>query len=553
MEFWTKLSITKKFNLLTILIILFFTVIIGFAINYKLNSLMKEQLALSETQLKNKHQEVLENQIASVISILEMNYKKGSENGNMDEAKIVAMNAVQNYRYKNKGYIWIQDYKPNMIMHPLKPSLNGKFIGEVKDPNKVKLFVEMAKVCKDKGEGYVNYMWAKPGFEKPQPKLSFVKDFKQWGWIVGTGVYIDDIAKEVTAQKEILQMKYNQLKLWLFIAIFIFSITLIFTINYLLKKIILEGIKEFSDIISKLATGSGDLTIRSHINRQDEIGFLSNNINKFLDTQQKMIQEITTVTENVAAMGTELSTSTEEINSTTNEISNGVMQTSNAMESTSATITQMAANLQSLDTNINSLTNYFEEILSSTHEGTQAVMSSIERMADIKESAEQIETIVTVISDIAKQTNLLSLNAAIEAAKAGEQGKGFAVVAEEVRKLAERSGEAGKEITNLITISSQKVEEGSKIISTAGEILNAILDNVKNTSDLVQEIQNSSQEQSKAVEDVVQATDNVTEHSMQNATGVEEMSNTIEEISKTVMELAELGENLKAMVEKFTI
>ena len=121
------------------------------------------------------------------------------------EAKLQANSAaiIENLRYgpESKDYFWINDMHPTMIMHPYKPKLNGKDLSQIKDPNGKKLFVEFAKVCREKGEGFVDYYWPKYGADKPQPKVSFVKLFKKWNWIIGTGMYIDDVETLVDARK----------------------------------------------------------------------------------------------------------------------------------------------------------------------------------------------------------------------------------------------------------------------------------------------------------------------------------------------------------------
>ncbi|MEA2049863.1 MAG: cache domain-containing protein, partial [Campylobacterota bacterium] len=119
--------------------------------------------------------------------------------GNM---KKEALKAISGMRYGKSGYFWINDSKPNMIMHPIKPSLDGKDLSTLKDPNGVYLFNDMVKVCSSNGEGLVKYSWAKPGYDKPQAKFSYVKEFKQWGWIIGTGTYVDDIEAKVLAMQK---------------------------------------------------------------------------------------------------------------------------------------------------------------------------------------------------------------------------------------------------------------------------------------------------------------------------------------------------------------
>jgi len=129
-----------------------------------------------------------------------------------EEAKEKAADLIKHLRYgpKNKDYFWINDMTPVMIMHPYKPKLIGKNLSEVKDPRGKRLFMEFVRVCKNKGEGFVEYEWPKYGSDKPQPKLSFVKLFKKWNWIIGTGIYTDSIERAVQARSAILKAKLDE-------------------------------------------------------------------------------------------------------------------------------------------------------------------------------------------------------------------------------------------------------------------------------------------------------------------------------------------------------
>ncbi|WP_024954925.1 cache domain-containing protein [Sulfurospirillum arcachonense] len=188
-----------------------------------------------------------------------------------------AKNVIAKLRYDNgKGYFWINDFKPNMIMHPIKPSLNGKDLSKSKDPTGKFLFNEMIKVASEKGKGVVNYMWPKPGFEKPQQKISYVEAFKEWGWIVGTGVYADDIETLVQKEKASLMA---QIKEQLISNVIILVITiLVFALisRFLTKKLIgtrLINLKKYIENFSLYVTNKkNELDFEIHDNSPDEIG-----------------------------------------------------------------------------------------------------------------------------------------------------------------------------------------------------------------------------------------------------------------------------------------
>jgi methyl-accepting chemotaxis protein len=112
-----------------------------------------------------------------------------------------ALSVIKQLRYRDNDYFWINDLEPKMLMHPNFPELDGKNLSNDQDPTGKYLFVEMVNICKEKGEGFVNYLWPKPGTTQPVLKLSYVKLFKPWGWIVGSGIYIDDIQVEITRMR----------------------------------------------------------------------------------------------------------------------------------------------------------------------------------------------------------------------------------------------------------------------------------------------------------------------------------------------------------------
>ena len=156
-----------------------------------------------ETSLLDSHKKKLKGVVESIVNIMN-GYYELSKSGKISEekAKELSIELVKLARYEGTNYLWINDMKPRMVFHPIKPQLNGKDLSSFKDPNGVYLFNEMVKVCREKGEGFVRYSWPKPGSEIPVPKLSYVKLFEPWGWIVGTGVYVDDVKKEIEKLKK---------------------------------------------------------------------------------------------------------------------------------------------------------------------------------------------------------------------------------------------------------------------------------------------------------------------------------------------------------------
>ncbi len=205
-----------------------------------------------------------------------------------------ALKTVEQMKYGKKGsknYFWINDKQPKMIMHPIKPALNGKDIGTVKDPNGKALFVEMVKVIEDKGEGYVDYQWPKPGFEAPQNKLSFVSYFKPWGWIIGTGVYIDDIEKEIIKMENLAEKTVQNL-IFTFILVTLGLLAIVLWILYIaIMRSVITPLESLKVGFTKLLT-TNDITTRLEITNMDEIGEASKLFNEYMDSIQDGLKKI---------------------------------------------------------------------------------------------------------------------------------------------------------------------------------------------------------------------------------------------------------------------
>jgi methyl-accepting chemotaxis protein len=261
---------------------------------------------------------------------------------------------------------------------------------------------------------------------------------------------------------------------------------------------------------------SGDLTATIDVDQKDEVGELADAMRDMIERLRDVVAEVQSATENVASGSEELSASSESLSQGATEQAASVEEVSSSMEEMTANIRQNADNAQQTEQTALKAAKHAEE-------GGRAVSDTVEAMKEIAEK-------ISIIEEIARQTNLLALNAAIEAARAGEHGKGFAVVAAEVRKLAERSGQAAGEISELSANSVQVAEQ-------AGEMLKLMVPDIQKTAELIQEIAAASNEQNSGAEQISKAVSQLDQVIQQNASSSEEMASTSEELSSQAEQL----------------
>jgi methyl-accepting chemotaxis protein len=312
-------------------------------------------------------------------------------------------------------------------------------------------------------------------------------------------------------------------------------------------------LEAISHRMQDISQGEGDLRTRLEVTGTDELARLASHFNHFVDNIQGIVREVAAIASTIASGSLEMASGMTEMSATADTIAQGAEQQKVSVAAANARISSIAEASRAVNGDVGQALKGFDQAQAAATTGDTAVGQAVQGMQGIQEDSRQIGNILTVITEIANQTNLLSLNAAIEAAKAGEQGKGFAVVAEEVRKLAERSAQAAKEITSLIHTSSDGILRGSERVNAAGAALKAIQEAIQASSGQLQAIGRQSQSQNQDSQEVVGAMGGLTRIAEGNAAAMEEMAATLHQTSRTVDELSHGAEQLNQLAGRFKV
>lgn len=553
-------------------------IVTSFSISNTLSSGRSRVESYKSELLANK-KEMLKYNVDIAISSIQK-YHKG---GDSDSSKADALKMVKVLRYGKSGYFWINDFYPNMIMHPFAPALEGKSLRENKDPNGVYLFREFVKVCEENGEGFVFYSWPKPGFDKPQPKLSYVKAFKHWGWIIGSGVYIDDIDQRMKEVQDEIQSEVNSMIIQSIVigallciligilAIFIVTKGLYSRIMRLIQAVVnIENTADFSQRIEILkddeigqtgmalnnvltdlqssivsisevmnAISTGDLSKHVKGTPKGDLLVLKRSINQSVDLLKRTVKDVTEICAQVY-------NGAHDISSSSASLASGTVQQAAALEEIGASINDVSSQAKISAENASESRKLSRDTVETVKEGNVQMKTLLESMHRINETTTEVSKIIKAIDEIAFQTNLLSLNAAVEAARAGKYGKGFAVVAEEVRSLANRSATSAKETTELIENAVREVRNGVNNANKTAGILGTIIEGVENVNKLTMDASESSQNQSMAIEAINTGLDQVNLVVQKNSAISEETASASEELSTR-------ANQLQSMMDQFNV
>ena len=468
---------------------------------------------------------ILDNQVAEV--------RAGKRT--LDYAQQRAKDLIATMHFEGNNYIWIQAPGPKIVYHP-DAGLVGKPL-DTMDPKLAEIFRQLDRIAQAKGGGFWHYDWPKPGAGKGlHPKVSYVRRFEPWDWVLGAGIYVDDVAQEV-----------RSVSLLLIISATIISALILFGSLTLSRRLVRP--------LRALESGirSSDLSQRIVIESRDEIGDTAAAFNEYNAGLKSVVSDVHGFADQAASGSMELAASAEQMTHTIDEVAKAGESLKQHGDNVASAIGELLADIGAMGDRIAQTGDRAQDAVEEAGEAAKAGEEAARGMMEIQEVMTQIVRAVQVIQEIAVQTNLLSLNAAIEAAKAGAQGKGFAVVAEEVRKLAERSSGSAQEIEKLIQRTEATVSRGAGSVAFTIQGLQTIDSRVSQISARIQDVKAISARQARTSGQVDAMAKEIAGQLTRNAAATHEMAVTVQEVSSTAESLAQVAEGLRNVMTRFKL
>ena len=591
------MSLKGRFVVMVIGIAVLTTICVSAVFIMNLKSESERQVTAVRQTLTQDVERELKIETETAISLIKKVYDR-QQKGELSEeqAKKEAADLVRNLRYDDgKGYFWVDTYEGvNVVL--LGRDSEGKSRMDLTDPSGKHFIKEMIENGRKDGGGYTDLMFAKPNETTPLPKRNYTASFAPYQWVLGTGVWIDYIDSRVAEEQAAADEAFKSTLINTLIINIVLLLVFV-AVGMLAAKSIVGPLHIVTQRLGVMATGDlrEDSSLEDLFHRTDEIGEMSRALHTLQTHVSEMMRQIIDSSQQVAASSQQLTDSSEQSAEVSGTVADSIVNVAGSCSEQFTEVENASTNIESLSESMDRFKRTIEhagkvvaEAKGQADSGERAVTGAVRQMELIEQSVSQsaqvieelgkesdkIGAIVDAISQIAEQTNLLALNAAIEAARAGEHGRGFAVVADEVRKLAEQSSLSAGEISGLIGSIQDKarnavsvMQDGVSQVQNGVGAVNGAGNSFKDIASMVEQVVEETAEMERTVAGLARntttiygAVNKISEMSRKVAAEAESVSAATEEQTATMNEIAsasrrltEMANSMESSVEKFKI
>ncbi|GGJ84183.1 methyl-accepting chemotaxis protein [Pseudomonas matsuisoli] len=559
-----RLTLKSKVILLALVPMVLFAVVLASVSAGMLRSLMEEELAQNRQRLMEESKAQLQHYVQIGLGSVQALYETSAQ-GDMD-ARAQAIASLSKVKYGKDGYLFGYDSEVVRLFRGDSPTDIGKSFKGRKDSNGVLLNEELVNVAKN-GTHYVEYSSPLPGNEAVQvPKMSYTFYLPKWDLVVGTAINLDGIEAQLAQTRQDLQARIDSILQWI-IVIALVSLAVFGIVGVWLSNSIVRPLAVIRANLDDIAAGEGDLTRRLQVNSKDELGELAGSFNRFADKIHGLIKQVVDITEQLAGLVGQVSSQAQRSEEAmerqrheTDQVATAINEMSAAAQEVAKSAQGAAEAAQETDEEGQSAKQVVDVSIQRIHALAGDIRDSGVSLDSLQQDVQSIVSVLDVIRSIAEQTNLLALNAAIEAARAGEAGRGFAVVADEVRALASRTQQSTQEIQGMIDRlqtgtrnaveamrrSGEAGEATSIQANQAGQSLDAIARLIATINAMNAQIASAAEEQTAVAEEINRSVHQI-------AVAVDNVADETQQSARTTRDLSHLGERLRALVGQFRI